>query len=177
MSRKLLVFGFVLVLLMNLSFAETTCTTNNCEIKITLKIAFQGANASYISNAENEIESVWNGPTGSRKVHPRFYGTFPRVLGRYVREKRVLTLEQAVYKMTGMPARKLRLTDRGLLQKGYVADIVVFDETQITDTATFENPHQYPKGIHHVLVSGQRVVSNGEHTGRLPGKVLSRKRT
>ena len=116
------------------------------------------------------------GLTGSRKVHPRFYGTFPRVLGRYVREKHVLTLEQAVYKMTGLPARKLKLKDRGLLKKGYLADIVVFDENQVADTATFENPHQYPKGIHHVLVNGQRVISDGEHTGRLPGKVLKRNR-
>ena len=114
------------------------------------------------------------GPTGSRKVHPRFYGTFPRVLGRYVREKQVLTLEQAVRKMTGLPARKLKLKDRGLLRKGYQADIVVFDENRIADTATFENPHQYPTGIHHVLVNGQRVISNGEHTGRLPGKILKR---
>jgi N-acyl-D-amino-acid deacylase len=116
------------------------------------------------------------GLTGARKVHPRFYGTFPRILGRYVREKKVLTLEQAIYKMTGRPARKLQLKDRGLLQIGYQADIVVFDETQITDTATFENPHQYPKGIHHVLVNGQPVIANGEHTGRLPGKVLKRNR-
>ena len=117
------------------------------------------------------------GLTGSRKVHPRFYGTYPRILGRYVREKQVLTLEQAIYKMTGRPARKLQLKDRGLLNKGYHADIVVFDENQITDIATFENPHQYPRGIHHVLVNGQPVISNGEHTGRLPGKVLKRNHT
>jgi N-acyl-D-amino-acid deacylase len=116
------------------------------------------------------------GLTGARKVHPRFYGTYPRILGRYVREKQVLTLEQAVYKMTGLPARKLQLKDRGLLQKGYQADMVVFDEHQISDTATFDDPHQYPKGIHHVLLNGQRVISNGEHTGRLPGKVLKRNR-
>jgi N-acyl-D-amino-acid deacylase len=112
------------------------------------------------------------GPTGTRMVHPRFYGTFPRVLGRYVREKKVLTLEQAVYKMTGLPARKLRLSDRGLLKKGYQADIVVFDENRIEDKATFENPHQYPSGIHYVLVNGRTVISNGEHSGRLPGKFL-----
>ena len=117
------------------------------------------------------------GLTAARKVHPRFYGTYPRILGRYVREKQVLTLEQAIYKMTGLPARKLQLKDRGLLNKGYQADIVVFDENQITDTATFENPHQYPKGIHHVLVNGQPVIANGEHTGRLPGKVLKRNGT
>jgi N-acyl-D-amino-acid deacylase len=114
------------------------------------------------------------GPTGTRSVHPRFYGTFPRVLGRYVREKKVLTLERAVHKMTGLPARKLRLSDRGLLKKGYQADIVVFDENQIEDRATFENPHQYPAGIRFVLVNGQIVVSNGEHTGRLPGRILKR---
>ena len=116
------------------------------------------------------------GLTATGKVHPRFYGTYPRILGRYVREKKVLTLEQAIYKMTGLPARKLQLKDRGLINKGYQADIVVFDENQITDTATFENPHQYPKGIHHVLVNGQRVISKGEHTGRLPGKILRRNR-
>jgi len=117
------------------------------------------------------------GLTATGKVHPRFYGTYPRILGRYVREKKVLTLEQAIYKMTGLPARKLQLKDRGLINKGYQADIVVFDENQITDTATFENPHQYPKGIHHVLVNGQRVIANGEHTGRLPGKILRRNPT
>jgi N-acyl-D-amino-acid deacylase len=114
------------------------------------------------------------GPTGTRKVHPRFYGTFPRVLGRYVREKKVLSLERAVHKMTGLPARKLQFSDRGLLKKGFQADIVVFDENLIADTATFENPHQYPAGIPFVLVNGQVVISNGEHTGKLPGKFLKR---
>jgi N-acyl-D-amino-acid deacylase len=114
------------------------------------------------------------GLTGSRKVHPRFYGTFPRILGRYVREKKVLSLQQAIRKMTGIPARKLNLNDRGLLKKGYQADIVVFDENKISDTATFDNPHQYPIGISFVLVNGQVVISNGEHTGRLPGKFLKR---
>jgi len=114
------------------------------------------------------------GLTAARKVHPRFYGTYPRILGRYVREKKVLSLEQAIYKMTGLPARKLQLKGRGLLNKGYHADIVVFDENQVTDTATFENPHQYPEGIYHVLVNGQPVIAHGEHTGRLPGQVLKR---
>jgi N-acyl-D-amino-acid deacylase len=114
------------------------------------------------------------GPTGTRKVHPRFYGTFPRILGRYVREKQVLALEQAVHKMTGLPARKLGLRDRGLLKKGYQADIVVFDKDRIADAATFENPHQFPSGIRSVLVNGQIVVSKGEHTGALPGRILKR---
>jgi N-acyl-D-aspartate/D-glutamate deacylase len=112
--------------------------------------------------------------TGEAKVHPRFYGTFPRILGHYVREKQVLSLEDAIRKMTYLPALKLRLKDRGLLKKGYHADMVVFDESRIIDSATFENPHQYPLGIHNVLVNGQRVISDGEHTGRLPGKVLVR---
>ncbi|CAB1080433.1 hypothetical protein JY97_01305 [Alkalispirochaeta odontotermitis] len=114
------------------------------------------------------------GLTSARKVHPRFYGTYPRILGRYVREKKVLSLEQAVYKMTGLPARKLALSDRGLIAKGRHADIVIFDENEISDTATFENPHQYPLGITHVLVNGLPVIARGEHTGRLPGKVLKR---
>jgi len=114
------------------------------------------------------------GLTSARKVHPRFYGTYPRILGRYVREKKILSLEQAVYKMTGLPARKLALNDRGLIAKGRHADIVIFDENEISDTSTFENPHQYPKGISHVLVNGQPVIVRGEHTGRLPGKVLKR---
>jgi N-acyl-D-amino-acid deacylase len=113
------------------------------------------------------------GLTGKAKVHPRYYGTFPRILGHYVREKRVLSLEDAIRKMTYLPALKLRLKDRGLLKIGYHADIVVFDESRIIDSATFEKPHQYPLGIHHVLVNGQPVISDGDHTGRLPGKVLA----
>lgn len=117
------------------------------------------------------------GPTAGRKVHPRFYGTYPRVLGRYVREKKVLSLEQAIRKMTYLPARKLALHDRGLLKAGYRADIVVFDENRVTDTATFENPQQYPRGISYVLVNGQTVISRGKHTGRMPGKILKRNST
>ena len=113
------------------------------------------------------------GLTGETKVHPRVYGTFPRILGHYVREKQVLSLEDAIRKMTYLPALKLRLKDRGLLKKGFHADMVVFDESRIIDSATFENPHQYPLGIHHVLVNGQRVISDGNHTGRLPGRVLA----
>ena len=113
------------------------------------------------------------GLTGETKVHPRFYGTFPRILGHYVREKQVLSLEDAIRKMTYLPALKLGLKDRGLLQKGYQADLEVFDESRIIDSATFETPHQYPLGIQHVLVNGQRVISDGNHTGQLAGKVLA----
>jgi N-acyl-D-amino-acid deacylase len=106
--------------------------------------------------------------------HPRGYGTFPRILGRFVREEGVIPLEEAIHKMSGLPARKLRWADRGLLKDGYAADIVVFDPQTVIDCATFEKPHQYPEGIRHVLVNGQFVVRDGEHTGARPGQVLGR---
>ena len=109
------------------------------------------------------------------RPHPRFYGTFPRVLGRYARGRdAVLSLEEAVAKMTGMPARRLSMSDRGTVAEGAVADLVVFDPETVIDRATFEDLHQYPSGIHHVLVRGEPVVSAGRHTGARPGRVLRR---
>jgi N-acyl-D-amino-acid deacylase len=113
-----------------------------------------------------------DGPLAAGKPHPRSYGTFPRVLGRYARDERVLTLESAVWKMTGLPARRLGLTDRGVLAPGAMADVVVFDATTVADRATYEDPHRYPTGIGHVLVNGRVVIADGEHTGALPGRVL-----
>lgn len=112
------------------------------------------------------------GPLGQGKPHPRAYGTFPRILGRYVRELGVLSWEEAVHKMTGLPAAKLGLSRRGLLREGYYADIVVFDPTTVADTATFTEPHRYPMGIDYVLVNGVLTVEKGEHTGALAGRVL-----
>lgn len=109
------------------------------------------------------------------KTHPRLYGTFPRVLGRYVREEKVLSLEQAVHKMTGMPAARLGLKQRGLLKKGYAADLVVFDPATVCDTATFDDPLRYPTGIPYVFVNGVGVKEADQPTGALPGKVLRRK--
>ncbi len=106
--------------------------------------------------------------------HPRHYSTFPRILGRFVREEQVLSLEEAIRKMTGLPAEKLRWTDRGLLKEGYRADLVVFDPDTIIDRATFQAPHQYPLGIRHVIVNGKPVVYNGSHTQARPGSVLGR---
>ena len=106
------------------------------------------------------------------KPHPRNFGTNPRVLGKYVREEKILTLEDAVRKMTSMPAQLLGLKDRGLLREGYWADVVVFDPKTVADTATYEKPHQYPKGIPYVLVNGTIVIDNGNHTGARPGKIL-----
>ena len=114
------------------------------------------------------------GPVGSSPVHPRFYGTFPRVLSRYVREKKVLFLETAIHKMTGMPARKLGLKDRGVIREGMAADLVLFDPDTVKDRADFTAPHQTPEGIAHVFVNGTRVVNHGDHTGARPGRRLSR---
>lgn len=110
------------------------------------------------------------------KPHPRSYGTFPRILGKYVREEKVISLEFAVKKMTGLPAGRLKLWDRGLLRPGYYADITVFDAETIMDKATYTDPHQYPVGIEYVIVNGQIVIDHDEHRGILPGKVLRRGR-
>ena len=112
------------------------------------------------------------GVLGESKTHPRSYGTFPRILRKYVREDKVLTIENAIRKMTSLPAQKLGLRDRGTLREGMWADVVVFDPKRIADVATYENPHRYPEGIEHVLVNGEIVVDGGEHTGAPPGKVL-----
>lgn len=112
------------------------------------------------------------GPLGQGQPHPRNYGTFPRVLGRYVREQRVLTLSQAIRKMTSAPANRLGLKQRGQVREGWWADLVIFDPDEIADKATFEAPHQFPQGISHVLVNGKVVVRDGEHTGVLAGEVI-----
>ena len=112
------------------------------------------------------------GPLAAGKPHPRSYGTFPRVLGRYVRDEGVLSLETAVWKMTGLPAKRLGLADRGVLQGGAKADLVVFDAATVADRATYEDPHRYATGIGDVIVNGRVVIAGGEHTGALPGRVL-----
>ena len=113
-----------------------------------------------------------DGPTGRSHPHPRYYGTFPRVLGRYVRELKVLTLPEAVRKMSSMNADKLGIKDRGRLAEGMWADVVVFDAERVIDRATFENPHQYPVGIPYVIVNGVVAIDNGRHTGALAGRVI-----
>ncbi|TKB28552.1 D-aminoacylase [Desulfopila sp. IMCC35006] len=115
-----------------------------------------------------------SGPASGSPVHPRYYGTFARVLGNYVREKKIISLEQAVHKMTGMPAEKLGLTDRGLIREGLAADLVLFDPETVRDVATFEDSHRYAEGIPYVFVNGKAVIFNGNHTGNLPGKKLLR---
>jgi N-acyl-D-amino-acid deacylase len=105
-------------------------------------------------------------------THPRAYGNFARLLGKYVREERVISLAEAVYRLSGLPAKNLRLQQRGYIAPGMFADIVVFDPEKIRDTATYESPHQYAVGVRHVLVNGTVVLDNGEHTGAKPGRIL-----
>jgi len=115
------------------------------------------------------------GVTSQGMPHPRFYGTFPRILGHYVHDQHLLPLETAVHKMTGATAAALRLRDRGLLKEGYRADIAIFDPADFRDRATYANPHQYPTGLRTTaLVNGEIVVDNARHTGALPGAVLRR---
>ena len=113
-----------------------------------------------------------DGPTGRSHPHPRYYGTFPRVLGRYVRELHVLTLPEAVRKMTSMNADKIGIKDRGRLREGLWADITIFDPARVIDRATFENPHQFPVGIDYVIVNGVLTLEHERHTGALAGRVI-----
>jgi N-acyl-D-amino-acid deacylase len=105
-------------------------------------------------------------------AHPRAYGTYPRILGKYVRDEKLMTLQEAIRKMSALPAETLRIERRGRLQTGYFADIVVFDPAKVRDLATFEDPHKYATGIVHVLVNGVQVLRDGEHTGAKPGRVV-----
>ena len=104
--------------------------------------------------------------------HPRSFGTFPRILGVYVRQRKLLRLEDAVRKMTSLNAAKLGLRDRGLLRTGHYADLTLFDPQRVTDRATYTNAFQYSEGIEYVLVNGQVVLEKGKHTGVRPGKAL-----
>lgn len=111
-------------------------------------------------------------PFTDQGTHPRAYGNFARLLGKYVREEGVIPLEDAIHKLTSLPTTNLGITDRGLLAEGYYADVVVFDPTTIIDHATFEDPHQYSTGVVHVFVNGGQVLRDGEHTDETPGRVV-----
>ncbi len=108
----------------------------------------------------------------NNSTHPRAYGNFARLLGKYVRDEKVISLEEAIRKLTSLPASNLRIQGRGQLSPGYFADIAVFDPTAIQDHATYEAPHQYATGMHHVWVNGTRVLADGDHTGAMPGRVV-----
>lgn len=112
------------------------------------------------------------GPLGRGKPHPRNYGTFPRVLGKYVREEKICPAGEMIKKMTSLPAEKFGFKKRGVIAPDFFADLVIFDPDKIADQATWVEPHQYPVGVEYVLVNGQVVIERGEHTGHLPGEVL-----
>ena len=113
---------------------------------------------------------------GDGHPHPRAYGTFPRILGYYVREKNILDLPTAIHKMTGLSAQRLGIQDRGIIKKGNFADLTIFDPEKIIDRSTFTNPHQYPTGVQFVLVNGQPIVDQGEFQDIRPGKILRKNR-
>jgi N-acyl-D-amino-acid deacylase len=115
------------------------------------------------------------GPLAKGVPHPRSYGTYPRVLSRYVREQGVISLEEAIWKMSGLPAHKLRWADRGLVKKGYKADLVILDPDTVADQANYGAPHHYPVGIPHVIVNGKLVIHGNGHTQARPGRVLGQR--
>jgi N-acyl-D-aspartate/D-glutamate deacylase len=112
------------------------------------------------------------GKSQEGKPHPRTYGTHVRILGQYVRDEAVISLEEAVRKMAGRPAEKLGLSDRGTIEVGKRGDLVLFDPARVCETATFADPHRYPEGIRMVVLNGRIVVDGDRHTGALPGRVL-----
>jgi N-acyl-D-amino-acid deacylase len=145
-----------------------------------------GANAIYHVLDEGDVERIMRHPMtmiasdgrlsrpGDGHPHPRAYGTFPRVLGLYVREKKIFPLSEAIRRMTALPAARLGLRDRGTLAEGMKADITVFNADAVGDRATFDQPHQYPVGIEHVIVNGVMAVRAGTMTGQRGGLVLRR---
>jgi len=130
-----------------------------------------------ISNHLSSIitDSSVTAPIAGGKPHPRAYGTFPKVLGKYVREENLLTIENAIRKMTSLPATKIGLKKKGIIKEGFDADIVIFDPATIADKATYKDPHQYSEGINYVIVNGEIVVDNGKITGLKPGKILRKR--
>ncbi|UFS70746.1 D-aminoacylase [Geomonas sp. RF6] len=145
--------------------------------------------AIFFSMAEEDVEEILKergvavgsdgnaleaGGAAGEATHPRSYGTFPRVLGHYVRERQLLSLESAVHKMTGLPAQRIGLSDRGVIRPGFAADLVLFDPATIADRADYSQPHRYAQGVVHLFVDGEPVIENGKGTGNLPGRVLRR---
>ncbi len=158
---------------------------NGAELVIKAQLN-RGANCIFHAMSSEDVERIMQHPQtmvasdgrlsqpGKGHPHPRAYGTFPIVLGEYTREKGVLSLHQAVHKMTGMPAKRLGLSNRGLLKEGFIADITIFDAETVNAQSTFEAPHQYPAGIPYVIINGQLVVDEGKYKSVLAGKVIKR---
>ncbi len=143
-----------------------------------------GAGGVFFQMDEQDVEALMRLPynmhasdggvqeMGKGVPHPRNYGTFPRVIARFVREKGILTLEEAIRKMTSLPAQTFRLKNRGMIKEGLFADIVIFDRETFLDKATYSEPHQYGQGFAYVIVNGEIVAEDGQHTGKLPGMIL-----
>ena len=132
----------------------------------------KGVALSWVSFGSDAASMAAEGSFLKQSTHPRAYGNFARVLAKYVRDDQVITLPDAIRKLTKLPATNLKLRDRGELRENYFADIVIFDPYGIQDNSTFEQPHQYATGMQHVIVNGEVVLRNGEHTGALPGQVV-----
>ena len=164
--------------------AEMEPTPENAADVVFEIIRGGGATAVYHAIGPDDVDRIMQHPAttigsdgpvgvfGEGAPHPRQYGTFARVLGHFVRERGIITLEEAIKKMSAQTARRLSIHDRGLITEGYFADVAVFDADEIIDRATFEDPHQYAVGMKYVLVNGEVVVEDGTHTGRRPGKIL-----
>ncbi len=163
--------------------------TMDAAVKALIELQLQGRfKAIYHSMAESDIERFLRYPftmlntdgdlaiTREQHFHPRTYGSFPRVLGTYVRERGVLTLEQAIHKMTGQSAQRVGIKERGVIKQGNYADIVLFDAKTITDHSTYLKPHQYSTGVKYLLINGQPVLEDGQLNAALPGKVLKHKK-
>lgn len=118
------------------------------------------------------VSFITDGLLGGGNPHPRVYGTCPRILGKYVREQGVLSFEEAVRKMTSLPAEKLKLRTKGVIAENFDADITIFDPDRIIDHATYDNPRQFPSGIEWVIVNGEVVVEKGKHSGANPGRTI-----
>jgi N-acyl-D-amino-acid deacylase len=131
-----------------------------------------GMRQPWVSFDTDASGQATDGPFARDLTHPRAFGTMPRILGRYVREQKVMTLEEAVRKMTSLPAQRVHLLDRGILRPGMAADVVVFDPARIRDVATFEDPLRYSEGVSFVVVNGKVVLDGGVMTGERPGKPL-----
>ena len=126
----------------------------------------------YLSFGSDAESPATEGVFLKSNTHPRAYGNVARLLGKYVRDEQVIPLEEAIRKLTSLPASNLKIRQRGTLAPGYFADVVVFDPQRIQDHATFENPHQYSTGMVHVFVNGSQVLKDGAHTGARPGRVV-----
>jgi len=136
---------------------------DNIKKQLQLPYLTFGSDAGALATEGNFLKS---------STHPRAYGNVARLLGKYVREEKVIPLEEAINKLTALPATHLKIRDRGLLKAGYFADVVIFDPNTIQDKATFENPHQYAEGVEHVIVNGVHVLEDGEATGQFGGRVV-----